>query len=74
VLGPAGDEARLLELPPRTQVVRIRGLSADSAGLPFDCFEQLYPAHQFAFAFAGSATRQLLPAPGNLDWGVRCPA
>src|SRR6266700_3213449 len=74
VLGPAGDEARLLKLPPRTQVVRIRGLSADSAGLPFDCFEQLYPAHQFAFAFAGSATRQLLPAPGNLDWVVRCPA
>ncbi len=74
VLGPTSEEARLLELPARTQVVRIRGLSADSAGLPFDCFEQLYPAHQFAFAFAGSATRQLLPAPGNRDWGVRCPA
>ena len=74
VLGTTGEEARLLELPARTQVVRIRGLSADSAGLPFDCFEQLYPAHQFAFAFAGSATRQLLLAPGSRDWGVRCPA
>jgi DNA-binding GntR family transcriptional regulator len=70
VLGPAQQEAKLLELPARAQVVRIRGLSADERGLPFDCFEQLYPASQFAFAFAGSATRQLLPAPGNRDWDV----
>src|SRR5216683_2512991 len=55
----------------RAQVVRIRGLSADGTGLPFDCFEQLYPANQFVFAFSGSATRQLLPAPGNRDWEVR---
>jgi GntR family transcriptional regulator len=74
VLTPAQDEARLLELPARSQVVRIRGLSADGTGLPFDAFEQLYPASQFAFAFSGSATRQLLPVPGNRDWAVRCPA
>ncbi len=71
VLTPAQEEARLLELPARAQVVRIRGLSADTSGLPFDAFEQLYPASQFAFAFSGSATRQLLPAPGNRDWAVR---
>lgn len=71
VLAPTQEEARLLELPTRAQVVRIRGLSADETGLPFDCFEQLYPAHQFVFAFSGSATRQLLPAPGNRDWAVR---
>ncbi len=74
VLTPTQEEARLLELPARAQVVRIRGLSADGTGLPFDAFEQLYPASQFAFAFSGSATRQLLPAPGNRDWEVRCPA
>jgi DNA-binding GntR family transcriptional regulator len=74
VLTPAKDEARLLELPARAQVVRIRGLSADGTGLPFDAFEQLYPASEFAFAFSGSATRQLLPAPGNRDWAVRCTA
>lgn len=74
VLGPTQEEARLLELPSRAQVVRIRGLSADETGLPFDCFEQLYPAHQFVFAFSGSATRQLLPAPGNRDWEVRSQA
>lgn len=73
VLAPSQEEAKLLKLRAGAQVVRIRGLSADAAGLPFDCFEQLYPASQFAFAFAGSATRQLLPAPGNRDWGVTCP-
>lgn len=71
VLVPTLEEAKLLELPARAQVVRIRGLSADETGLPFDCFEQLYPAHQFVFAFSGSATRQLLPAPGDKDWEVR---
>ncbi|HEX9031207.1 MAG TPA: GntR family transcriptional regulator [Streptosporangiaceae bacterium] len=70
VIGPAQEEARLLKLPARSQVVRIRGLSMDDTGLPFDCFEQLYPAHQFAFAISGSATRQLLPSPGHRDWGV----
>jgi GntR family transcriptional regulator len=72
VLLPAQAEARLLGLRARAQVVRIRGVSADGTGLPFDCFEQLYPANQFVFAFSGSATRQLLPAPGNRDWEVRC--
>jgi len=72
VLMPTQAEARLLALRARAQVVRIRGLSADATGLPFDCFEQLYPASQFVFAFSGSATRQLLPAPGNRDWEVRC--
>jgi DNA-binding GntR family transcriptional regulator len=72
VLLPPQKAARLLGLRARAQVVRIRGLSADGTGLPFDCFEQLYPANQFVFAFSGSATRQLLPAPGNRDWEVRC--
>ena len=71
VISPTQEESRLLELPPRAQVVRIRGVSADEDGVPFDCFEQLYPASQFAFAFSGSATRQLLPAPGSRDWTVR---
>jgi GntR family transcriptional regulator len=71
VIGPTQEETRLLETPARAQVVRIRGLSADSAGIPFDCFEQLYPANQFAFAISGSAARQLLPSPGHRDWGVR---
>jgi DNA-binding GntR family transcriptional regulator len=71
VVMPGQLERRLLSIPPRTQVVRIRGLSMDKAGTPFDCFEQLYPATAFAFAFSGSASRHLFPTPGFQDWGVR---
>jgi GntR family transcriptional regulator len=70
VIGPTKEEARLLGLRGQAQVVRIRGLSATAAGVPFDCFEQLYSADQFAFAISGSASRRLLPVPGKLDWGV----
>jgi len=71
VIMPAPEERRLLAIPPRTQVVRIRGLSMDKAGTPFDCFEQLYPAAGFAFAISGSTSRHLLPTPGSQDWDVR---
>ena len=54
VVLPSPEERRLLTIPPRTQVVRIRGLSMDKSGTPFDCFEQLYPATEFAFAISGS--------------------
>jgi GntR family transcriptional regulator len=71
VVVPAQEERRLLAIAPRTQVVRIRGLSMDKGGTPFDCFEQLYPATQFAFAISGSTSRHLLPTPGFQDWDVR---
>jgi DNA-binding GntR family transcriptional regulator len=71
VVVPAQEERRLLAIAPRTQVVRIRGLSMDKSGTPFDCFEQLYPATQFAFAISGSTSRHLLPTPGFRDWDVR---
>jgi hypothetical protein len=51
--------------------VRIRGLSMDKSGTPFDCFEQLYRATEFAFAISGSTSRQLYPTPGLQDWEVR---
>jgi DNA-binding GntR family transcriptional regulator len=70
VIAPTPDERRLLAIAPRTQVVRIRGLSMDKAGTPFDCFEQLYPAARFAFAISGSTSRHLLPTPGVQDWDV----
>ncbi|HEY1643428.1 MAG TPA: GntR family transcriptional regulator [Streptosporangiaceae bacterium] len=71
VVMPAQQERRLLSIPPRTQVVRIRGLSMDKSGTPFDCFEQLYPATEFAFAISGSTSRHLFPTPGFQDWDVR---
>jgi GntR family transcriptional regulator len=71
VIMPTQEERRLLSIPSRTQVVRIRGLSMDKAGTPFDCFEQLYPAAEFAFAISGTTSRHLLPTPGFQDWDVR---
>jgi DNA-binding GntR family transcriptional regulator len=71
VIMPTQEERRLLNIPSRTQVVRIRGLSMDKSGTPFDCFEQLYPAAEFAFAISGSTSRHLLPTPGFQDWDVR---
>ncbi len=71
VIMPTQEERSLLGIPPRTQVVRIRGLSMDTGGAPFDCFEQLYPATEFAFAISGSTSRHLFPTPGFQDWDVR---
>jgi len=71
VIMPSQQERRLLNIPPRTQAVRIRGLSMDRAGTPFDCFEQLYPAAEFAFAISGSASRHLFPTPRFQDWDLR---
>jgi DNA-binding GntR family transcriptional regulator len=71
VIMPTQEERRLLSIPSRSQVVRIRGLSMDKGGTPFDCFEQLYPAAEFAFAISGSTSRHLLPTPGFQDWDVR---
>ncbi len=70
VIGLTKEEAKLLGLRAHAQAVRIRGLSATATGIPFDCFEQLYSADQFAFAISGSASRRLLPVPGKLDWSV----
>lgn len=71
VVTPGPDERKLLGIPTRTPVVRIRGLSINKSGIPFDCFEQLYRAAEFAFAISGSTSRQLLPAPAFQDWDVR---
>ena len=64
------EEAGLLELPEGTLVARIRGLSVDSADVPFDCFEKLYSARRFALAISGVGTRQLVPGPEYSDWRV----
>jgi DNA-binding GntR family transcriptional regulator len=71
VIMPAQEERRLLAIPPRTYAVRIRGLSMDKAGTPFDCFEQLYAATEFAFAISGTASRHLFPTPELQDWAVK---
>jgi GntR family transcriptional regulator len=71
VRAPSAQERALLHLPARAQVVRIRGLSVDTAGTPFDWFEQVYPAADFTFAFAGSTARRLVQGPDGRELTVR---
>ena len=72
VIGPTQDETRLLEMPARAQVVRIRGLSTDSAGTPFDCFEQLYPGESVRVRHLRQ--RRTAAASGSRPPGLERPA
>ncbi|MHB1596019.1 MAG: GntR family transcriptional regulator [Streptosporangiaceae bacterium] len=67
---PTGEEVELLGLPARSPAIRVRGLSADAAGVPFGCYQQLFPASRFAFALAGRAVRRLVPVPTRWDWEI----
>ena len=71
VVAPSPDERRLLRLAPRAQAVRIQGVSFDKDGTPFDAFEQVYPAADFAFAIAGSTARRLVRGGASHDLSVR---
>ncbi|MHB1509801.1 MAG: GntR family transcriptional regulator [Acidimicrobiales bacterium] len=70
VVSPTDEQRRLLNLSAGSSVVRIRGLSIDPGGRPFDCFEQVYPASDFAFYLPGGATRELIVNPATKDWTV----
>ncbi|MGH8962842.1 MAG: GntR family transcriptional regulator [Jatrophihabitantaceae bacterium] len=68
---PASAERAALELARGDQVVRIRGVSFDTDGTAFDCYEQTYRATDFIFYSAGGSNRQLLQPHGLGDWLVR---
>ena len=51
-------------------VVRIRGVTFNADGTPFDCFQQVYPADTFVFYLSGQTSRHLLPAAHVDDWEV----
>ncbi|MDA8318270.1 MAG: GntR family transcriptional regulator [Actinomycetota bacterium] len=70
VVHPTAEQRSLLRLTPRTFVVRIQGITRDRNGTPFDCFEQVYPASEFAFAIAGQAERRLHQGKVSRDWSV----
>ncbi len=70
VAGADDDERRLLRLPSKSQVVRLRGLSTDQNGTPFDCFTQVYPALEFGFYISGGTSRGLLRTTSWDGWGV----
>jgi GntR family transcriptional regulator len=70
VVLPTDEQRRLLHLSAHTSVVRIRGISIEASGRPFDCFEQVYPAADFVFYLSGGATGQLLVNSATKDWSV----
>jgi GntR family transcriptional regulator len=70
VASPTAEHRRLLSLSAQASVVRIRGLSSDTSGRPFDCFEQVYPSTDFVFYLSGGETRQLLVSSATKDWSV----
>ena len=70
VASPTAPEREALELSGRQRIVRIRGLTVTPAGIPFDCFQQSYPAHEFVFRLSGGTQRRVLLPAGEQDWTV----
>ena len=70
VATPTAEERRLLELHGHQPVVRLRGASVTGEGVPFDCFEQVYPASDFVFYISGASHGELLAASESMAWGV----
>jgi DNA-binding GntR family transcriptional regulator len=70
VIHADSDVRSLLHLNSRALVVRIRGLSRDKTGVPFDCFEQVYSAGDFAFVIAGQTERRLQQGGMARDWSA----
>lgn len=67
---PTAAERRHLGLHGAQPVVRLRGLSVTAEGVPFDCFEQVYPASDFVFYISGPSSGELRAASDLLAWGV----
>ena len=70
VVVPDETETSRLRLRPDQQIVRIRGISFTPEGVPFDCFQQSYPASDFVFYVSGRGRKQLLQASDVRDWNV----
>lgn len=71
VAKPTATEREMLNLGPRDQVVRIRGVSFTAGGVAFDCWRQTYRADDFVFYTAGSGNRRLLQTSDLGDWEVQ---
>jgi GntR family transcriptional regulator len=70
VVHPDAESRSLLRLSSRDLIVRIRGITRHTTGVPFDVFEQQYPAAEFAFVIAGRADRQLHHGDLIRDWSA----
>ena len=68
---PNSWEREHLRLSARDNIVRIRGVSVDAAGVAFDSFQQTYPASEFIFYLSGSSRRKLVEATDSGSWSIR---
>jgi DNA-binding GntR family transcriptional regulator len=64
------DEVRQLGLARGARVVRLRGITSDASGVPFDCFQQVYPADDFVFYVAGRTARRVFRGTEVRQWHV----
>lgn len=67
------DEQRQLRLTHGARVVRLRGITSDRSGVPFDCFQQVYPADDFVFYVAGRTARRVFRGTEVRQWHVEPP-
>lgn len=67
---PSSAERQVLKLGATARVVRIRGISFDADGVPFDCYEQVYGASNFVFYVASADRRELLEPTDMGEWLV----
>lgn len=67
---PTKEERRVLGLGGTGSVVRIRGISLDATGVPFDCYEQVYGASNFVFYVTNVDRHELLQSNDTGDWLV----
>ncbi len=67
---PTAAEREALDLGPRDQIVRIRGVSFTVDGKAFDCYQQTYKASDFVFYTSGSGSRHLLQPTDMKQWVV----
>lgn len=65
------SERKLLALPAQAYVARLRGLSITAAGVPFDCFQHVYPAQDFVFSMSSSSRHDHLSLLPDAEWVLR---
>jgi GntR family transcriptional regulator len=70
VAEPDEREREFLRLPRGRPIVRLRGVTFDERGGPYDCFRQVYPADEFVFYISGSTARRVVQSPNVRDWSV----
>jgi DNA-binding GntR family transcriptional regulator len=67
---PNSWEAEQLGVTQGDPIVRIRGVSFDTGGKAFDCFEQCYRATKFTFYTAGQTRHRILGPSELSNWSV----